>query len=679
MSVIDSLSLGGSTYSLRDNDGRAIIAGTESSTTSAHAYSTGDYFILNDTLYEATDAIAVGGTITVGTNCQATTVCGEVGELKSGFANIEDAIGTSVTVTGNPIIFNADGVHTGAVTAENATLVAVYGNQLFCADRWSGNPGVSSVADGIITFNGNSATSSANNTVATPFLPKGHTYTVKVEAADANTKYCRFALRDNNGGTVNDTNAYVELPFSINMTPSQNIYKMSAVVKHETSDTVNVGAIRVTISYGSTAGDYEPYVGAVYDISDPVSSVNGANLIVADTTSALTFTYGVAISSAGLQEQITQNAAEIAAIKNPDIVGKNADVLSAVNAAGAYGMKTTGGVSKHTLTMLISTDAHSYDFDEIANMVAYLNATDGVDIGISLGDMSPSNYNDSATSYISAVAQSEKPFYTIYGNHDIGNNTSTTDSSTVANAFIKWVKDATSIEDLALPYYKVDTDFGITLIFLNNYDVPDTISGGVYTVSRGAEVVTQTQIDWLISTLASVPSGNTVVIFRHSFPDANNAVACNFTMKSAALVGNGTACYTDVVPDIVNAWKNGTSLQKTYAPNVSGISDSLVVDCDFTSRGMGKFAGDIVGHSHKDVVAKCRTYDDQIAIGFEATSYVYYQNAFGDLPRVMGEKSQDAITVVSVDPDAKLIKLVRVGSNRTVRMVDRTMLAIEYT
>lgn len=85
MSVIDSLSLGGTTYSLRDNDGRAIIAGTESSTTSAHAYSAGDYFILNDTLYEATAAIAVGGTITVGTNCQATTVCGEVGELKSDF------------------------------------------------------------------------------------------------------------------------------------------------------------------------------------------------------------------------------------------------------------------------------------------------------------------------------------------------------------------------------------------------------------------------------------------------------------------------------------------------------------------------------------------------------------------------------------------------------------------
>lgn len=107
MSVIDSLSLGGSTYSLRDNDGRAIIAGTESSTTSAHAYSTGDYFILNDTLYEATAAIAVGGTITVGTNCQATTVCGEVGELKSGFTALDDVVAeeigenttTTVTIT----------------------------------------------------------------------------------------------------------------------------------------------------------------------------------------------------------------------------------------------------------------------------------------------------------------------------------------------------------------------------------------------------------------------------------------------------------------------------------------------------------------------------------------------------------------------------------------------------
>lgn len=50
----------------------------ESSTTSAHNYSTGDYFILNDVLYIVTTSITVGDTLTLGSNCDNTSVTNEL-------------------------------------------------------------------------------------------------------------------------------------------------------------------------------------------------------------------------------------------------------------------------------------------------------------------------------------------------------------------------------------------------------------------------------------------------------------------------------------------------------------------------------------------------------------------------------------------------------------------------
>lgn len=47
------------------------IAPAEETTTASRAYNIGEQFFLNDVLYKATDNIAQGDTITVGTNCSA--------------------------------------------------------------------------------------------------------------------------------------------------------------------------------------------------------------------------------------------------------------------------------------------------------------------------------------------------------------------------------------------------------------------------------------------------------------------------------------------------------------------------------------------------------------------------------------------------------------------------------
>ena len=76
---------------------RAMIAGTEASTTSSKAYSTGDFFILNDILYRATADIAQGGTIAVsgaGANAEAATI----GDILAG---VQEALTFDTTPTQN--------------------------------------------------------------------------------------------------------------------------------------------------------------------------------------------------------------------------------------------------------------------------------------------------------------------------------------------------------------------------------------------------------------------------------------------------------------------------------------------------------------------------------------------------------------------------------------------------
>ena len=55
-----------------------ICAYNEASATSTHAYAIGDYFIYNDVLYRAIQAIAIGDTIVPDTNCSTTNVATEL-------------------------------------------------------------------------------------------------------------------------------------------------------------------------------------------------------------------------------------------------------------------------------------------------------------------------------------------------------------------------------------------------------------------------------------------------------------------------------------------------------------------------------------------------------------------------------------------------------------------------
>ena len=201
-------------------------------------------------------------------------------------------------------------------------------------------------------------------------------------------------------------------------------------------------------------------------------------------------------------------------------------------------------------------------------------------------------------------------------------------------------------------------------------------------IRRGADCYDQKQLDWFVETLNNTPPDYAVVILQHAQPEPSLQVDCNFTQPFVIPQGNGTGCYgrASIKGDIVDAWIKGTVVSKSYEPEAK-YADALPViniSADFTKRGPGEFICYLVGHEHADCVSRMTEHPEQIIICFASTSAGTWVNAASDLPRVKGDRSEDVITVVSFDTSLKRINLVRIGSTKTIYMVDRTMVSIPY-
>lgn len=61
----------------------AICAYNEPTATSTHAYSAGEYFFYNNTLYQATASIAIGATIVPDTNCETATITNKLIQINT--------------------------------------------------------------------------------------------------------------------------------------------------------------------------------------------------------------------------------------------------------------------------------------------------------------------------------------------------------------------------------------------------------------------------------------------------------------------------------------------------------------------------------------------------------------------------------------------------------------------
>ncbi len=363
-----------------------------------------------------------------------------------------------------------------------------------------------------------------------------------------------------------------------------------------------------------------------------------------------------------------------------DIIERNKDIEHIMLASCKYGLHYLGEWNRDKLfSMLVTTDLHRCGA-QLKSALKYLHHYDALDCGICLGDIQGANCNESnGTWYTDIVRQSKKPFFTAVGNHDVWqapNETAPITRRKAINKYIRPVREQIGIKDLDNAYYvKVFNEYKITLIVLSYYDAPNDDE-----TAQMTETISQAQLDWLINTLYNVDSDHHVLIAMHDFSYKIKVVSPDWSQPDYLCdhrtFDNGKSEYTPLI-DVINAYKNGTKLKKEYAPPTK--EDSFVtVDCDFSKRGKGNFICYLLGHMHKDIIAVSEKYPDQQLVYCPSSAYDSWQNKYSDLPRTLGTKAEDCLTVFSVDTANRKIRLVRVGSNVTVDMRERKFKELSY-
>lgn len=368
----------------------------------------------------------------------------------------------------------------------------------------------------------------------------------------------------------------------------------------------------------------------------------------------------------------------------PLIVQRNKDVEHIMLAGARYGVHGHGKKNLGRLfTMLCVADVHQ-SYAQMENAIDYLNFYDAIDCGISLGDMQAGSYSDSdGVWYQNAVARAEKPFFTVLGNHDGGNYGVFTECGTPRKTFEKFIRpnaDKIGIEGLSHAYYmKLFEDHKIALIVLTNYDYPDTRDErGEPLVDRSYEVYSQEQTDFLIDCLQKIPSDYHLILAAHSHPYKKAVEPCAFSQVHDYSTNNPYG-NNNMIPDMIDAWKHGRAVKGSYAPEI--LTDALptvTVDADFSARGEGCFACYLIGHHHCDFVGWNDKYRDQRIVSLAAAAFDLYQNEWTDLPRTEGTKAEDLLTTLSLDTEKREIRLVRIGSNFTVELKERTYYVTKY-
>ena len=533
------------------------------------------------------------------------------------------------------------------------------------------------ITDGIALFQGATGGGGGHGTIFPFKLPAGKSYTlslniygeVKVMFYNSSGVY-----QSTNSSGITSTASATDKTLTFTV-PSGTYWTVILFQNHKTR---NHQYKNVMLVEGESSETYEEC--ALEILANSISSITayaGKNKIWSDAGS---FSINGEVSVLEVMDERLDGLDEKTEPLENDVINRNLDVLPAVHACTGYG-KSVGGVpnSEEGWGMLITTDVHARE-TVMQNAIDYFNAYPFLHIGMCLGDMAASNYAQTdGTWYTGRVNQATKPWYTVLGNHDGGNSTDGSISATVADQFTKWIAPTLTkmgMPSLTVPYYAVhNTTYGVSAIFLDCYDVPDTKSGNDFVVSRGTSAYSQAQIDWFISELNNVPSGHHLLIFQHGYTGASTKETCAWSQ--AYNVVNNISSYGELIPDIVNAWVTGGTLSDTYTTDVTGLS-SLTVSADFTSRGTGVFAGYVVGHYHRDLIAHSTKYSYQKIIALCCTADGTWQGENSDLPRVENTKSQDCLTVLCVNKTRKTINLARVGANWTISMTQRIGYAVSY-
>jgi hypothetical protein len=330
------------------------------------------------------------------------------------------------------------------------------------------------------------------------------------------------------------------------------------------------------------------------------------------------------------------------------------------------------------------------------NAITALNmlSTRGVNKGnnarflIHTGDIKTTNYLSDFSYWVNARSNANKPVYHVVGNHDCGldNKVSTSGSDEQVYAsntepFIEEWDLTTANSGTPHPngknyYFKDFSDEKVRLIVLYEYEHDmevNPVDSSLLKYSRVYRAFRQEQIDWLIESLMTTPSGWGVMIAKHQMEYADDN---DNTFNSYFLRGRGVQ-YTyvgSILPDIVQAFIDKSVLNQSYQ-QTGAVVTTLRAEADFSNNG-AEFICYLSGHTHLDSIHYLRDYPKQLelTIGCDNTNYTHNS----DMAQVAGTKTEDVINVCAVDRNRGYIYIVRIGSDMSYTGQRRDILSIKY-
>lgn len=289
----------------------------------------------------------------------------------------------------------------------------------------------------------------------------------------------------------------------------------------------------------------------------------------------------------------------------------------------------------------------------------------------------------------------QMPIISAVGNHDT-NGDSTYRSSLNTNLYNNVIKpfeesagyimpSSSEYEDAPTYYYRDFATQKIRVITLNLYDKgqPDWNSNAI----------SQKQINWLISTLASTPANYGVLIAYHRscggvVKDDNYSKF--WQVSSTSGYSPNTWALTGItgnpILDIIDAFIAKSTLTSSFTQSItSNTTQTITISADFTSLNSGvEFIAHVFGHHHRDTIGYYNSTQKQLVLCVCQTTAAYssvytsWANP-SDLPRFGGGKEQDAVNVYTIDRNAKSVRVAKFGSTLSSETLEqRDCMVIPY-
>ena len=362
-------------------------------------------------------------------------------------------------------------------------------------------------------------------------------------------------------------------------------------------------------------------------------------------------------------------------LKNNNILTRNKEQIDNLMACSDW--YRTSQLGKRNFSLMMFSDLHG-DSTRLQNAVDLLNGSDYIDAGMFLGDMENSNQTSSMTlTYIPIFNEATKPLLITMGNHDYHNaQTVSSNPTTLAQSverFMGSTNDASTYSTNGYGYKDFE-DYKIRLIILNQYEYPSDNDGTNYYYYGANQFYRQGQINWLVTTLNSVPEDYTVIVAKHSTEiAAKNSIinthyrasGVEYIEETSSTYGNNGYMGDTIIGDIIEAYSNRTSLVKDYPYTLRhGDYQSVSVNADF-SNANGIFATYIVGHKHSQAIGTVKN-NQNVYINDTSSSSTGWANGYSLTPRNTSDKTQDLITIMCVDTGNRVLNFVRVGASRTI-------------